>query len=139
VLQARSFSAVQGTTADSWVTTRSRDLQIIADVSRVSGYDAGIQALLDRRSDVFFGERSVLLDAARRHTSARDLLVIDRLFTYEPLALAFGRGDDDFRLLVDRTLSRLFFSGEFAALYTTWFGEPDENTLTFFRWNRLPE
>jgi putrescine:ornithine antiporter len=139
VLRARAFSAIQSTTADAWLSARVRDLNVIADVTRVPGYDAGIQGVLDRRSDVFFGERAVLLDATRRNAAARDLVVIDRLFTYEPLALALRRGDEDFRLLVDRTLSRLYFSGEIAPLYTTWFGEPDDNTLTFFRWNRLPE
>ncbi len=40
-----------------------------------SSYDAGVQAVLDRQADAFFAERAVLLDAARRHASARDLLV----------------------------------------------------------------
>jgi ABC-type amino acid transport substrate-binding protein len=139
VLQARAFSAINGTTSEKWLTQRIRDLQVIADVSPVTGYDAGIQGLLDRKSDAFFAERAVLLDAARRHPSARDLTVVDRLFTYEPLALAFGRSDEDFRLLVDRTLSRLYGSGDLGGLYVKWFGEPDESTLTFFRWNTLPE
>jgi putrescine:ornithine antiporter len=138
-LQSRAFSAVQGTTADKWLTERIRDLQVIAEISRVGSYDAGVQALLDRRSDAFFGERAVLLDAARRHAAGRDLVVVDRLFTYEPLALAFGRGDEEFRLLIDRSLSRFYASGELGSLYTTWFGEPDETALAFFRWNTLTD
>jgi putrescine:ornithine antiporter len=139
VLQSRAFSAVGGTTSEKWLTTRIRDLQVIADVSAVASYDAGIQGLLDRRSDAFFGERAVLVDAARRHGSARDLLVIDRLFTYEPLAIGCRRGDEDLRLFVDRTLSRLYGSGDMGGLYTKWFGEPDDTTLAFFRWNTLPD
>jgi ABC-type amino acid transport substrate-binding protein len=137
ILQARAFSAVEGTTSEKWLAERIRDLQVVTDISRVSGYDTGLQGVLDRRSDALFAERAVLLDAARRHASARDLVVLDRLFTYEPLALAFGRGDEDFRLLVDRTLSGLYSSGEMGGLYTKWFGEPDETTLSFFRWNTL--
>jgi ABC-type amino acid transport substrate-binding protein len=139
VLQARAFSAVAGTTGEKWLGERIRDLQVITDLSRVPSYDAGIQAVLDRRSDAFFAERAVLLDAAKRHAGARDLIVIDRFFTYEPLALACAPGDEELRLLVDRALSRLYASGEFGDLYTTWFGEPDANTLAFFRWNTLPE
>jgi putrescine:ornithine antiporter len=139
VLRARAFSAVEGTTSDKWLTERIRDLAVTADISRVDGYGAGVRSVLERRSDAFFGERAVLLDAAKRHASARDLIVIDRLFTYEPLALALGRGDEDFRLLVDRVLSRLYESGGIGGLYTEWFGEPDEATLTFFRWNALPQ
>jgi polar amino acid transport system substrate-binding protein len=47
--------------------------------------------------------------------------------------------DERFRLIVDRTLARLHASGEFVRLYTKWFGEPDESTLQFFRWNTLSE
>ena len=52
---------------------------------------------------MFFGDRPILLDAAQRSASSGDLVVLDRLFTVEPLALALERGDEDFRLLVDRT------------------------------------
>jgi ABC-type amino acid transport substrate-binding protein len=137
-LQARAFSAIEGTTAEKWLTERIKTLEVIAATARVSSYDAGVRAVLDRRSDAFFGERAALLDAAGRR-SARDLIVLDRLFTYEPLALAFERGDEDLRLLVDRALSRFYGSTAMVDLYTKWFGEPDDITLTFFRWNRLPE
>ena len=139
VLQAKAFSAVSGTTTEKWLTARMRELEVIAEVSLVNSYDDGLRALLDRRLDVFFGERAVLLDAARRHASARDLVVVDRLFTYEPLAVAFARGDEQLRLIVDQTLSRFYGSGKLGELYTQWFGEPDATTLTFFRWNTLPE
>jgi hypothetical protein len=56
---------------------------------------------VDRSANVFFADRSILLDAATRSPSAGDLTVLDRLFTYGPLALALARGDEDFRLLVD--------------------------------------
>jgi ABC-type amino acid transport substrate-binding protein len=139
VLQARTFAAVAGTTGEKWLADRVTELHVIADVATVNGYDAGIQALLDRKSDVLFGERAILLDASRRHPSARELTVVDRLFSYEPLAFALARGDEDFRLLVDRALSRFYRSGEIGGLYASTFGEPDENALTFFRWNALPE
>ena len=138
-LQARSIVAVAGTTTEQWLTERARELQIITNVSTVSTYDAGLQSVVERRADALFGERGVLLDAATRHPRASDLAVVDRLFTYEPLALAFPRGDEELRLLVDRSLSRFYASGELAALYSKWFGEPDTTTLNFFRWNTLAD
>jgi polar amino acid transport system substrate-binding protein len=67
------------------------------------------------------------------------LVVLDRLFTSEPLALTLARDDEDFRLVVDRALSRLFRSSEFHDVYMKWFGEPDESALTFFQQTALPE
>jgi ABC-type amino acid transport substrate-binding protein len=139
VLQQQVFSAVSGTTGETWLAERLNTLKIAAKVVPVDSYEAGMRRVLDRTANVFFGDRAILLDAAKRSPSARDLIVLDRLFTYEPLALALKRGDEDFRLVVDRTLSRLFASNEFRDLYAKWFGAPDESALTFFRQSALPE
>jgi putrescine:ornithine antiporter len=139
VLQQRVFSAISGTTAEAWLAERKGSLKITSEVVPVDGYEAGIERVLSRKSDVFFGDRPILLDAAKRNASTDDLVVLERLFTYEPLALALERGDEDFRLLVDRTLSGLYQSGEIEDLYASWFGEPDPNALSFFRLSTLPE
>src|SRR6185295_15543668 len=120
-----------------WLAGRMKELDVVAAVAPVNSYGSGVQRLIDRRSDVLFGERAVLLESAKRH--GRDVDVLDRLFTYEPLALVLARGDEDFRGLVDRALSKVYRSGEIGELYTNSFGEPGESTLTFFRWNALPE
>lgn len=138
ILNQRTFSVVKGTTTESWLAGRIDTLRITATVAPVDSYEAGVRRVLDRSSDVFFGERAVLLGAATRD-SAADLIVLDRYFTYEPLALALEQNNDDFRLVVDRTLSRLFGSSEFRGLYAKWFGPPNEDALTFFRLSALPE
>jgi ABC-type amino acid transport substrate-binding protein len=139
ILEQQTFSVVAGTTSESWLRERRETLKIPAKVVTVDSYEAGIQRVLERKVNVFFGDRAILLDAATRSAAARDLVVLDRHFTHEPLALGLARGDEDFRLLVDRTLSRLFRSKEFRDLYGTWFGEPDESALEFFRLSALPE
>jgi polar amino acid transport system substrate-binding protein len=139
LLERKTFTIVNGTTAARWLTGRIDAFQISATVAPVDSYDAGIGRVVDRSSDVFFGDRALLLEAAKRNGKSANLVVLDRLFTHEPLALALGRNDDDFRLLVDRTLSSLFASQDFDGLYLKWFGEPDESALAFFRNNVLPE
>jgi putrescine:ornithine antiporter len=140
LLQTQRFAVVKGTTAESWLAGRFREFRITASrVVPVDRYEAGIQALVDRRADVFFGDRAILLDAAHRHPAADRLMVLERLFTTEREALAFARGDDDLRLLVDRTLSGLYASGAITATWSRWFGLPGDNVMTFLRWNTLPE
>jgi ABC-type amino acid transport substrate-binding protein len=135
----RTFSAVKGTTTVTWLNARIKDLQTMAFVEPTDSYAVGLQNVLDSKTDAFFGERAVLLDAAKRHASARNLEVLDRLFTYEPLALACRFGDEPMRLVMDRALSALYASGKMADLYTYWFGAPDESARNFFRWNTLSE
>ena len=77
-------------------------------------------------------------DAAESPSTA-DLTVLDKLFTYEPVALTLGRNDDDFRLVVDRALSRAFKADDFPDVYSKWFGAPDDAVLGFFRQSAMPE
>jgi len=139
ILDKKTFAVVKGTTGEKWVADRMQKFNIDASVSTTDSYEAGIQQVLDGDSDVFFGDRPILLEAAMGGSSASELVLIDRLFTHEPLAITMQRGDEDLRLIVDRTLSRLFRSGEFHDLYVKWFGEPDDSTLTFYLQNALPE
>jgi hypothetical protein len=43
------------------------------------------------------------------------------------------------RLLVDRTLSRLYRSPDFGSLYASYFGTPDAVVLQFFQSVALPD
>ena len=139
VLREQTFAAVGGTTAEQWLNQKGKELQVEWRLTPAPSYDAGVDAVAQSKASAFFGERAALLNAAQRHPSAKQLTVVDRQFTFEPLALAMARGDDDFRLLVDRSLTRFFASPGFGAMYSRWFGKPDETAKNFFRWNALPE
>jgi len=132
------FAAVGGTTIEKSLIDGLRTRRISVTVARVPDYAAGVQMVRERRAAALFGDRPVLLDAARRGP-ADELMVLERRFTREPLALALRRGDDAFRLLVDRSLSRLFRSPEIGPLYTSYFGTPDPGVLEFFQSVALPD
>jgi putrescine:ornithine antiporter len=139
ILDRRVVAAQAGTTAESWLRERRVALGVRAEIAALPGYREGVDAVLTREADAFFGDRAILLDAAAHSASPGDLVVLDRLFTYEPIALVMARGDDDFRALVDRTLSRLYRSGGIGELYSGSFGEPDDEALAFFRFVAQPE
>ena len=92
-----------------------------------------------RGADVFFSDRLLLLDAAARSKVSGDVVVLDRLFRRELVALAMRRDDDDFRLLVDRTLSQMYRTQDMVALYTRYFGAPKGAALDFFDLVALPD
>ena len=130
--------ALGGTTIEQSLIDRLKARRLQTTVKPVSDYASGVQALLDRQVTVLFGDRPVLLDAAQRGAAAGQVLVIERSFTREPIALAMRR-DEGMRLLVDRMLSRLYRSKDFAPLYSQWFGEPAAGTLEFFQSIALPD
>jgi polar amino acid transport system substrate-binding protein len=80
----------------------------------------------------------VLLDAVSR-AGKSDVVVLDRLFRRDMVALALRRDDDAFRLVVDSALSRLYRSDELAPLYTSHFGRPGAGVLEFFQTVALPD
>lgn len=139
LIEKQTLSVVSGTPSEKWLGDSLGKLQLAAKVVPVQSYEEGIQRVADGSSNVFFADRSILLDAARRTPSASDLTVLERQFTYAPIALALGRNDADFRLVVDRALSQLFGSQGFLDLYTKWFGEPHDSVDTFFKLSTLPE
>jgi polar amino acid transport system substrate-binding protein len=137
VLNQKTFSAVAGTTSETWLKERKQTFKLDATVTTVATYDEGIKSVLDGSTDVLFGDLPILQNAAARSKNTGDLIVLNRHFTYEPQALALPREDEDFRLAVDRALSHYYKSEGFRDFYTKWFGRPDDRTVSFFQQTTL--
>lgn len=135
--QSVVFGVIAGTTVEKSLIDALKARRIQVTVKPVADYAGGVQAVRDRQVAALFGDRPVLLEAAAQG-AAGELLVIERSFSREPIALAMRR-DDGLRLLVDRTLSRLYRAPDFATLYRQWFGEPTAGTLEFFQTVALPD
>jgi len=139
VLDKKTFAVIKGTTNEDILKGALKRLQISANITEVDSFQAGVGAVLDRSADVLLGDRSILVETAQSSAQAADLLVIDRIFTTEPVALPVDRNDEDLRLAVDEALSKLYRSDRFPDLYRKWFGEPDEAAMDYFRAVALPD
>jgi ABC-type amino acid transport substrate-binding protein len=132
-LQHRIYSAISGSATLDVLKTYGESLKLMENVAPVDSYDAGVSAVLERRSDVLFADRAQLLSAVRRSPSAKDLRVLSQRFEFVTSALALARNDDGFRLEVDRALTGFYQDPRFGALYTANFGPPDADAITYFR------
>jgi polar amino acid transport system substrate-binding protein len=139
LLEAQTFSVVANTRAVDWLRERVDAFDIDVGIVPVDSYDAGVQRLINGTSDVLFGDRAILLEAAKRNPKASDLTLLDRRFTNEPVALVLARGDEDFRIAVDQKLSQTIRSDAFSGIYAKWFGEFDQSAVRFFRDTVLPD
>jgi polar amino acid transport system substrate-binding protein len=141
VLESTKLAVVAGTTAEAWLNARAKSLQVDARIVRIPDYHEALRALAAAEVDVVFGDRVVMLGALQEFDDKvrANTVILDRMFTNELAGLPLEHGDDDFRTLVDRSLSKTYASPEFAALYSKWCGEFDERARTFFVWNTLPE
>ena len=139
ILNKKTFSAVKGTTGEAWLLERRATFKLEATIDAAESYDAGVAKVADGQADVFFGDRPILMEAVARSPSASSLKTLDELYTYELLALALPRNDDDFRLAVDKGLSKTFRSSGFRDVYVKWFGAPTPGAWIFFLQSTLPD
>ena len=133
MVEATRFATVAGTSSERWLAQGVNKFKLNTATVSVPDYASGIKFLQEGKIDVFFAERDVAL-AAMDDKASKNLTVLHRQLTHEPLALALPRGDEDLRLLVDTALSNAYSSPDFATLYGKYFGTLDENNRTFFSW-----
>jgi len=136
--ERKSMAVVGGTTIERALLDRLLALHISVDIIKVKDLQEGLKLVRDGGAVAYFGDRATMLAAAKSSPKG-DIVVIDRVFRRELVALALRRSNDDFRLLIDKTLSRLYRSNEIAPLYTTYFGKVDQNAQIFFDLMALPE
>ena len=138
LLKGMTFAVVTGTSSEKWLEGRRQKLGVDAKVEPVADYHTGMRLLQERKVDAFFGDGTLIL-AAIDPAARKSYTILDRQFTREPYALGLAHGDDEFRGAVDRALSRIYASPDFAKLYAKWFGAYDDKTDTFFQWITIPE
>ena len=111
------------------------------EVVPVESHDDGLARLEGGEIQAYFADRAILIYLLLGSDDS-DLWLSERQFTYEPYALALARGDVDFRLLVDRTLSTLYRSGGIGRIFTAAFGsnaKQSDMLKALYVINALPE
>jgi polar amino acid transport system substrate-binding protein len=131
-LANKTFVVFSGSVSEKWVRQRIQRLGVVATIITVDDNAKGIALVDQHQADAYFGERVFLQSYVSQGDYADRLKVVDRIYTYEPLALAMARNDDDFRLVVDTALSQLYLIDEFSGLYASYFGAFDDNAKRLF-------
>ena len=135
----RSFGARANTTTETWLRDTVQTLASNAEVVTLDSHDDGLRRVLSGELDAYFADRAILLGLVAASDDPAAFEVGARSYTHEPYALAMAKGDEDFRLLVDRSLSRLYSSGEIAPIFKRYFGRLSRSTLQLFVMTAIPE
>jgi len=136
--QREVIAVVGGVPLEKALASKLRERRIVAELMSVKDVDAGLQALQAGTAHAFFGDRALLLDAATRQP-ALGVVVLDRIYRREIVALAMHRNEDELRLAVDRALTHLYRSQQVNAIYAKHFGAPSAAVLDFFQLVALPD
>jgi glutamate/aspartate transport system substrate-binding protein len=119
--QKLRIAVIPGTTTERVLKdalAKSSDIQWVP----VKDHAEGRRAIETRAADAYASDRDILIGLALTAADPSRFALADRYFSYEPYALMLRRGDRDFRLAVDKSLARLFRSGEVLRVYDRWFG-----------------
>ena len=121
-LSGKRVGVLEGTTTEQTLRTSLNELNLKATVVPVRDHRAGLDLLSDDKIDAYFADRGIV--AAMLREGGRPGIEISRqYFSYETYALALPRDDGAFRLLVDRTLARLYRTGKINAIIEKSFGK----------------
>ncbi|MEF8768938.1 MAG: amino acid ABC transporter substrate-binding protein [Candidatus Accumulibacter phosphatis] len=140
-INGQRVAVVAGTTTEKVFDALVAMEKIGIRLLKVADHDAALKALQDRTATAYAADRTVLVTIAVVKGEERSYEVSETQFTYEPYGLMMRR-DAEFRLLVDRSLSRLYRSGDIGQILQRWFeplGEPGEVLQAMFMLNSLPD
>ncbi|MFO1210784.1 MAG: amino acid ABC transporter substrate-binding protein [Amaricoccus sp.] len=116
-LAGKKVGVRAGTTTEQVLHVLLDAKQVKADVVTFDSHPDGIKALEDGKVDAYFGDQSILYSLLFKSDKANQLSISDNTLTVETQGLALPRGDDDFRLAVDRAVSALYRTGQMEAIF----------------------
>ena len=121
-LAGESVGVRADTTTEEALRNTLRRQSMEATVVPVDSHEDGLARLEAGEITAYFADQAILIFLVSGSQAPDDLKVGEGQFTLEPYALGMQRGDDDFRLAVDASLSRLYRSGEVDRIFKNSFG-----------------
>jgi ABC-type amino acid transport substrate-binding protein len=130
-----------GTTTERQLRATLARLKVAADIIAVEDHGDGVKRLASGELAAYFADRAILAFLLVNSDAAKNLRISEDYFSHETYALALPRNDGAFRLLVDRTLTRLYRSGEIVPIYEKNFGNvpPSDIVKALFVLNSLQD
>lgn len=140
-LRGKSIGVRGATTTEKLLRAVLAQARMNATVVAMKDHREGLKQLEGGKIDAYFADRSLLVGLLDQSAAPGKLKVASQLLSREPYALAMRRGDSDFRLAVDWSLSRIYHSSAIVRIYKRNFRGrlPSKTMATLYLFNGLPE
>jgi polar amino acid transport system substrate-binding protein/glutamate/aspartate transport system substrate-binding protein len=106
-----------GTTTLNALENTMEKAGVSAEVFKFADHKDGLAAMQNNEIDAYFADQSILFYLAFSDEAKDMFKVTSNILTIEKQGLAMARGDADFRLLVDTTISEMFENGTMEDLF----------------------
>ncbi len=141
-LSGKRVAMIPGTTTEKILTESLQRRYVKAQIIKVQDHDDGLAALENGKADAYASDEVLLAGLALTAKDPTTLKLAEQYYSYEPYGLMLRRGDPDFRLAVNRVLSRLYRSEEIFEIFRKWFGslgKPSALLQAMYILNALPD
>jgi len=140
-MSGQKVGVLTGTTTEQGLRDSLKQAGIKAEIVPANSHAEGLAMLDDGKISAYFADRSILVSLIKQSKTPGKLMLAENYLSVEPYALALPRGDEDFRLAVDRALSHIYRSGEIGAIFKRTFGDakPGEVLGTLYLVTGLPD
>jgi ABC-type amino acid transport substrate-binding protein len=140
-LAGQKIGVLGGTTTEQGLRGTLQAAGITSDVILAQSHADGLAMLDDGKIAAYFADRSILASLMKDSKAPDKLMLADNYLSVEPYALALPRGDEEFRLAVDRALSHIYRGGEIVPIFKRTFGDakPGEVLQTLYLVSALPD
>jgi len=127
-LEGKKVGVRSGTTTEESLLQTLSQFGIKAEVVRFADHQLAIEALAANNISAYFADRAILVELMKTPPSGA-IKLSDIVMSVEPYGLGLRRGDEDFRLAVDRALAEIYRSSELPKIYRTTFGNQPPGAL----------
>ncbi len=125
--EGKKIGVEKGTTTAVALKNLFKETGTQVEMVLLNSKDEGISALKKGEIDILSADQVVLIGLVLKDDSPEEFTILPDMFSFDPIALAVRRNDADFRLIADRTLSKLYESRQIDTIYQKWFGKFSSN------------
>jgi polar amino acid transport system substrate-binding protein/glutamate/aspartate transport system substrate-binding protein len=110
-LAGKKIGVRAGTTTEQGLRNTLEAQGLTADVVTFDNHNDAMAAMESGDIQGYFADQSILMNLYLQSAAKDKIKVFDQILTVEKHGLALAKGDDDFRLAVDASLSEMFRDG----------------------------
>jgi ABC-type amino acid transport substrate-binding protein len=118
----KRIAVIGGTTTETALREALKRSLVAAELVAIKTRDEGLELLRQGQVDGLASDRTTLIGVVVARAGGDAFKLLEEDFSIEPYALLLPRGDAEFRLAVNRSLARLYRSGEIRRVYDRWLG-----------------
>lgn len=141
-LAGKRIAVIPGTTTEGALRDELQKAGTTATIVPVTDHNKGFAAVQAGQAEAYASDRIILVGLLLQANAVDKLAIADQQFSFEPYAFMVRRNDSAFRLVANRTLARIYRSGDIGPIFGKWFsalGKPSPGLVVMYRLFAIPE